>query len=125
MMAGGIPMDRLAAFLSPIVQRTVIDRTGLTGAFDFDFVLAGMSYTVAATDTSGLSRDTVQALLDSTTDGAVAREKLLALANQPGAQSSLLADFGVNSLPQAIAGPGASNSTCSSGIFTSTTRFGC
>ncbi|PYK96334.1 MAG: hypothetical protein DME19_20025, partial [Verrucomicrobia bacterium] len=73
------------------------------GSFDFDFVLAGMSYTVAATDTSGLSRDTIQALLDSTTDGAVAREKLLALANQPGAQGSLLADFGANSLPQAIA----------------------
>src|SRR6185295_5891187 len=36
MMAGGIPMDRLAAFLSPVVQRTVIDKTGLTGAFDFD-----------------------------------------------------------------------------------------
>ena len=35
MMAGGIPLSQLATLLSSIVQRVVIDKTGLTGNFDF------------------------------------------------------------------------------------------
>jgi uncharacterized protein (TIGR03435 family) len=36
MMAGGTPLSQFVNPLSQFVQRTVIDRTGLTGAFDFD-----------------------------------------------------------------------------------------
>ena len=36
MMAGGIPLSQLATLLSSMVQRVVIDKTGLTGNFDFD-----------------------------------------------------------------------------------------
>jgi bla regulator protein blaR1 len=36
MIAGGVPMAQFVSPLSQFVQRTVIDRTGLTGAFDFD-----------------------------------------------------------------------------------------
>jgi uncharacterized protein (TIGR03435 family) len=35
MVMGGTPMSQLATVLSPFVQRIVIDRTGLSGAFDF------------------------------------------------------------------------------------------
>jgi uncharacterized protein (TIGR03435 family) len=34
-MAGGIPMSQLASLLSSMFQRVVIDKTGLTGNFDF------------------------------------------------------------------------------------------
>jgi uncharacterized protein (TIGR03435 family) len=36
MMAGGIPLSQLGTLLSSMVQRVVIDKTGLTGNFDFD-----------------------------------------------------------------------------------------
>jgi uncharacterized protein (TIGR03435 family) len=36
MIAGGLPLSQLASLLSSIVQRVVIDKTGLTGNFDFE-----------------------------------------------------------------------------------------
>jgi uncharacterized protein (TIGR03435 family) len=36
MMAGGIPLSQLTTLLSSMVQRVVIDKTGLTGNFDFE-----------------------------------------------------------------------------------------
>jgi uncharacterized protein (TIGR03435 family) len=36
MMAGGIPLSQLATLVSSMVQRVVIDKTGLTGNFDFE-----------------------------------------------------------------------------------------
>ena len=36
MVAGGVPIEQLRIVLSSLVQRTVIDRTGLTGLFEFD-----------------------------------------------------------------------------------------
>jgi len=36
MQAGGQPMSELTAILSRIVQRVVVDQTGLTGRFDFE-----------------------------------------------------------------------------------------
>jgi uncharacterized protein (TIGR03435 family) len=36
MVAGGLPLSQLAVTLSQIVQRVVIDRTGLAGSFDFE-----------------------------------------------------------------------------------------
>jgi uncharacterized protein (TIGR03435 family) len=34
--AGGVTMDELARSLSPMVERPIVDRTGLTGGFDLD-----------------------------------------------------------------------------------------
>ena len=36
MIAGGIPLSQLASLLSSMVQRVVIDKTGLIGNFDFE-----------------------------------------------------------------------------------------
>jgi uncharacterized protein (TIGR03435 family) len=36
MIAGGLPLSQLASLLSSMVQRVVIDKTGLTGIFDFE-----------------------------------------------------------------------------------------
>ena len=36
MMAGGIPLSQLTVLLSSMVQRVVVDKTGLTGNFDFE-----------------------------------------------------------------------------------------
>src|SRR5262245_39378154 len=36
MHAGGLPVAQLATLLSTMVDRTVVDRTGLLGAFDFE-----------------------------------------------------------------------------------------
>ena len=73
------------------------------GAFAFDFVLAGFPYSISATDTSGLSLEAVQLILDSTAGDALSRQKLLELANSPSAQNTLLAAFAVGGLPQAVA----------------------
>jgi uncharacterized protein (TIGR03435 family) len=36
MIAGGLPLAQLATLLSTMVDRTVVERTGLSGAFDFE-----------------------------------------------------------------------------------------
>lgn len=49
-MAGGYPMSQLVRYLSPQVERVVIDRTGLTGGWDFDLTFT--SPQLAPTDNS-------------------------------------------------------------------------
>lgn len=73
------------------------------GRFDFDFVLAGIPYSISATDTSGLSADALAAIADSTARGEVDRQRLEELANSEATKDTLLAAFAVGSLPQAIA----------------------
>ncbi len=75
--------------------------TDAEGAFQFDFVVAGIPYSVSATDTSGLPPEAVQALLESASGDEFAREKLQVLLKQSG--DSLLASFGTATLPEAIA----------------------
>ncbi|HEX8310771.1 MAG TPA: carboxypeptidase-like regulatory domain-containing protein, partial [Chthoniobacteraceae bacterium] len=77
--------------------------TDADGEFQFDFVLAGIPYSVSATDTSGLSLDVINAILESTASDSFNREKLLELASSPSVQNTLLADFAVGALPAAIA----------------------
>src|SRR5439155_15375668 len=73
------------------------------GYFDFDFILAGVGYTVAAADTSGLSEDTVRLILEAARNGQIPHEQLLALTSSPEVQNSLFAEFSVGNLPSAIA----------------------
>ncbi len=98
--------DEVEAGLSgclPWIARSAQVFTDANGEFQFDFVLAGIPYSVSATDTSGLSKDVVAALLESTHADALDRDRLLELATSPSVQNTLLADFAVGALPQAIA----------------------
>ena len=109
--SAGVPVtltyyDEVEAGLSgclPFVVRPAQVFTDAEGQFQFDFVLAGIPYSVSATDTSGLSPDLIGAILESTRGDALDRARLLELANSPSVQNTLLAEFAVGALPQAIA----------------------
>ncbi|MEO8425619.1 MAG: Ig-like domain-containing protein, partial [Verrucomicrobiota bacterium] len=77
--------------------------TDLNGSFEFDFVLSGIPYSVSATDTTGLPPEAIQAILESASGDAFAREKLIAQLNTKKDQDSLLTSFGTANLPEAIA----------------------
>jgi hypothetical protein len=88
---------------SSVIVRVSQVLTDAGGAFDLDFVLAGIGYSVSATDTGGLSAQTIAAIMESARGAEITRERLLELANSPNVRNSLLADFAVGALPQAIA----------------------
>ncbi len=73
------------------------------GAFQYDFVLSGMGYSVSATDTSGLSPDVIALILGSAAGDQFNAQKLNELASSPTARNTLLEAFAVGALPQAIA----------------------
>ena len=77
--------------------------TDTDGYFEIDYVMAGVPYSVSATDISGLSGDALQIILDAAAGDVFNRAKLLELANSAAAQNSLLAAFAVGALPEAIA----------------------
>ena len=77
--------------------------TDENGLFSFDFVVAGIPYSVSATDTAGLPPDAIQLLLESASGDSFAKQKLLALLNVQTNQITLLNAFGTTSLSQAIA----------------------
>jgi len=87
----------------PWVSRVAQVRTDETGAFSFDFVLSGISYTISATDTSGLSDEAVDLILGSAVNGQVDGAKLQELASLPQNQNTLLAAFAAGAMPAAIA----------------------
>ena len=73
------------------------------GYFDFDFVMSGIPYSVSATDTGALTAEQIQLILDSVGDDRIQAEKLLALANSPSGQDTLLGAFALGSLAQIVA----------------------
>ncbi len=73
------------------------------GNFDFDFVLAGVPYSISATDTSGLSNDALAVIAQSTVEGQVDRERILQLATSASTQNTLLGLLAAGSIPEAIA----------------------
>ncbi len=87
----------------PWVRRVAQVRTDASGAFAFDFVIGGLSYTISTTDTSGLSDAAVSLILNSAVKGEVDAAKLNELASLPQNQDTLLAVFAAGALPQAIA----------------------
>ncbi len=87
----------------PWVRRVAQAITDAEGAFQFDLVLAGIPYSLSATDTSGLSSDAVQAILDATAADQLLRSQLEELAASPNVRNTLLGQFAVASLPEAIA----------------------
>ena len=84
----------------PYTFRVSQVRTDSRGEFTFDFVLAGLRYSVSATDTTGLSAEGVSALvgMDRSED---TRRVLTELAQRN--EGTLLAAFAVGSMPDAVA----------------------
>ena len=85
------------------IRRMAQVRTDETGAFAFDFVVGGIPYTLSATDTSGLSEEAIEVILQGSVKGAADAEKLTQLISQPQYQNTLLAEFATASMPAAIA----------------------
>lgn len=109
--AVGVPVtltmhDQMDAGLSgciPFVVRVTQVFTDAQGAFSFDYVLPGIPYVVSATDTSGLTPELIQIILGATTADEFSRQQLLELANSASVKDSLLAEFAVGALPEAVA----------------------
>lgn len=87
----------------PFTVRVSQVRTDGEGRFTFDYVMAGIPYSVSATDTSGLSDEMIALIQKSAAGDEFRRDKLQELADQPGVRNSLLEAFATASLPQAIA----------------------
>ena len=85
------------------IRRVAQVRTDATGAFDFDFVIGGIPYSLSATDTSGLSDEAIDLILGTTVNGQVNAAKLEELAALPQNQNTLLAEFAAGAMPEAIA----------------------
>ena len=77
--------------------------TDTNGNFNFDYVVAGIPYTISATDTGGLSSNAL-AIVEQATIGQGPDQGLLmaAASASPAAQEQLLELFDVGSLDQAV-----------------------
>ncbi len=84
-------------------RRVAQVRTDETGAFRFDMVLGGLPFSLAATDTSGLSEEALRLILESSVKGQVDAEKLTELASMPANKNTLLSEFAAGAMPAAIA----------------------
>ena len=77
--------------------------TDTNGDFAFDFVLSGIPYTVATTDTSGLSGEATSLILEASVAGVVQSDRLRQLANSTRFQDTLLGMFAAGSVGEAVA----------------------
>ena len=77
--------------------------TDTNGNFAFDFVLAGIPYTVATTDTSALSAEGTALILESSVAGVVQGDRLREIANSERFQNTLLGMFAAGSVGEAVA----------------------
>ena len=87
----------------PFIIRNAQANTDEMGRFSFDMVLAGIPYSISATDTTDLSTEAIGLILESSSGDTFARQKLEELASQASVQNTLLEEFAVGALPQAIA----------------------
>ncbi|MBN8246992.1 MAG: carboxypeptidase regulatory-like domain-containing protein, partial [Verrucomicrobia bacterium] len=85
------------------VRRVSQVLTDAGGNFTFDFVLAGVPYSISATDTSGLSEEALTLVAQNTAESQVERERILQLATSAATRDTLLGLFAAGSLPEAIA----------------------
>lgn len=97
--------DNSSAFepCRPVTIRVSQTFTEEYGRFTFDFVLAGVPYSVSATDTAGLTPEAIGAILEASVDDQVQRARLEALANSAAYRDTLLGAFATAVLPEAIA----------------------
>jgi len=73
------------------------------GNFEFDFVMAGIPYSISATDTGGLPGEALALIMEATLKEGVNRQRIEELANSPQTANTLLGWMAAGSLPEAIA----------------------
>lgn len=95
--------DRMLETCDPFIVRVCQTTSDPNGCFEIDFVLAAVPYSVSVTDTAGLTPEAEKVILESSTESSIVRDKLLALADSPGVQNTLLGAFAVGAMPEAIA----------------------
>lgn len=89
------PFDRCDQVIGRITQVF----TDTDGRFTMDFILAGVPYTISATDTGGLPPEAIDMILKSYRGGYFDRDRLLLQASQ----TNFAATLGTSNLTQAIA----------------------
>lgn len=94
--------QNLVATCDVFVVRVSQVYTDEDGAFDFDMVLAGIPYSISATDTFGLPEETVESILAAMSGDGLALSKLRSLAEQPGVLDDFYSAFGVDTLQDAL-----------------------
>ena len=85
------------------VRRVSQVRSDGNGNFTFDYVMAGIAYSISATDTSGLSDDALELIAANAAEGGVEREQILQLANNDSTRTSLLSFLSAGTITEAIA----------------------
>jgi hypothetical protein len=85
----------------PWTQRPGQVFTDVNGQFEFDYVLWGVPYSISATDTSGLSLQAADVLLEATVGEDLVPERLGAIASSLGAAFNGL--FDAQSFSEAVA----------------------
>ena len=95
--------EQAGLFCASVKVRPTQVRTDSEGRFSLDFVMAGVPYSLSATDTGGLSDEAIAIILQASQDDEVTRRKLLELASQPNVAETLLEEFAVGGLQAAVA----------------------
>ena len=91
----------------PVIVKASQEFTDENGEFTFDYIMAGLSYTISVTDTSVLTDEAtdeiIQALIDARPNDQFNREKLESLANQTESRDALLKSFAAGDINTAVA----------------------
>ncbi|MCC5805059.1 MAG: carboxypeptidase regulatory-like domain-containing protein [Opitutales bacterium] len=106
--AAGVPVtltyfEETGLFCTTLTLRPSQVFTDEEGRFEIDFILAGIPYSLGATDTGGLSAGALDVIMASGAEAGAVRAKLLELAEDPAFRDTLLAEFSVGAMPEAIA----------------------
>jgi hypothetical protein len=99
--------------------------TGADGRFTFDFVMAGLPYTLATTDTRGMAPEAVAFLLEASPTGPFDPAELERLVRDPEALAELQAFFDTSSVEGSIAAAeGIDRATFRDFVVTGSPRLG-
>ncbi len=106
--AAGVPVtltyyEEAGIFCDPLTVRPSQVFTDSDGRFRFDMIIAGVPYSVSATDTTGFSPEELAVILASGGDQGQVRAKLQELLDQGSTKDTLLENFLNGGMPEAIA----------------------
>lgn len=87
----------------PFIVRSCQMLTDTNGAFVIDYVMAGVPFTVSATDTSGLGAEAKSLVMQTISETASVRDQLERIAESTLGRDTLLGAFAADAIPEAIA----------------------